>query len=78
MTPSNPNHHQHTISLVTGVAPYRHCIEAQTRWGIKKFVHTPGCLRVVDIEADNQTRTAAPATPRPHQPLNNTRGDSAH
>jgi hypothetical protein len=40
MNPSNPNHHRQTTSLVTGAGHYRHCIEAQTRWSTKKFVHT--------------------------------------
>jgi hypothetical protein len=36
----------------------RHGIEAQTGWGIKKFVRASR-YRIVEIKADNQTRTGA-------------------
>ena len=41
-----------------GWSDQRH-IEAQTGWGIEKFVRNTRSYRIVKIEADNQTRTAA-------------------
>jgi hypothetical protein len=38
MNPSSPNRHQQPIRLVTGAGHFRHYVEAQTDWGIKKFV----------------------------------------
>jgi hypothetical protein len=45
--------------LVTGAGHYRHRVEAQTGWGIEKFVRDTRSNRIVKIEADNQTPTAA-------------------
>ena len=59
MNHSSRNHHRHTTRLVTGAGHYQHHIEAQTGWGIKKFVRNTRSYRIVKIEADNQTRTAA-------------------
>jgi hypothetical protein len=45
--------------LVTGAGHYQHRIEAQTGWGIERFVRDTRSYRIVKIEADNQTGTAA-------------------
>src|SRR5258705_2246993 len=57
--PSSRSHHRHTTRLVTGSGHRRHRIEAQTGWGIEKFVRDTRSWRIVKIEVDKQTRTAA-------------------
>ena len=56
-----------------------HYIEAQTGWGIKKFVRTARRYRTVKIKTGNQTLTAA--DPLPDDLLNaliKVRADGAH
>ena len=79
MNPSNPNHHRQTTSLVTGAGHYRQCIEAQTRWGIKKFVHATR-LPTASWTSGPTTKPAPPSTrdPKTSTTLINTRADSAH
>ena len=59
MNHSSPNHHRPTIRSATGAGHHQHGIDAQTGWGIKKFIRTTRCCRIVKIKADNQTGTAA-------------------
>jgi hypothetical protein len=59
MNPFSRSHRQQTTRLVIGAGHYRHRIEAQTGWGIEKFVRNTRSYRIVRIEADNQTRIAA-------------------
>ena len=63
MNHSSRNHHRQTTRLVTGAGHYQHGIEAQTGWGIEKFVRTTRCYRIVKIKADNQTRNSAGPLP---------------
>ena len=79
MNHSSRNHHRQTTRSVTGAGHHQHDIEAQTGWGIKKFVRTTRCYRIVKIRADNQTRTAADPLPdHLRNALIKTRADGAH
>jgi hypothetical protein len=46
MNHSSRNHHRPTTSPVTGAGHHLHHIEAQTGWGIKKFVRDTRCYAV--------------------------------
>ena len=71
MNHSSRNHHRPTTRLVTGAGHYRHGIEAQTGWGIKKFVRDTRSYRIV--KSRPTTKPAPPPTrypttsERPHQ-----------
>jgi hypothetical protein len=45
--------------LVTGAGNFQHRIEAQRVWDIEKLVRDTRSWRIVKIEVDKQTRTAA-------------------
>ncbi len=63
MNPSSHSRHRQTTRLVIGAGHCQHRIEAQTGWGIEKFVRDTRCYRIVTIKADSQTRTAAGPLP---------------
>ena len=67
------------LSIVVAAMAVSHYIEAQTGWGIKKFVRTARRYRTVKIKTGNQTLTAA--DPLPDDLLNaliKVRADGAH
>ena len=65
----NAGGHSIPSSPVTGGGHYRHCIEAQTRRGIKQFVHTTR-LPTASWTSGPTTKPAPPPTRRP-QDLHN-------
>ena len=72
MNPSNPNHHRQPTDLVSGAASLPALYRSSNTVGHQEIrSRYPATNRVVDIEADNQTRTAADRDPKtsatPHQ-----------
>src|SRR6516165_6378985 len=66
---TSPLFWRHTTSLATAAGHYRHGIEAQTRRGIKQFVHTTR-LPTASWTSGPTTKPAPPPTRRP-QDLHN-------
>jgi hypothetical protein len=65
MNPSSPNHHRQTTSLVTGAALPALYRSSNTLEHQEIRSRYPAAYRVVDIEVDNQTRTALTRDPKP-------------
>jgi hypothetical protein len=57
--PSSLSHHRQTTRFLPEPVYYQHHIEAQTGWGIEKFVRDARSYRIVEIGADKDSRTAA-------------------